>query len=123
MRTEPLMKFQYEEKNGMKYPNLRISDENSKEIQVGQFGKLWKAYMMEKYPVRVGELIATGRMEQTMLMIDEEAEQYKETMIQSILNQRPIPKEADPLERAKHMNQVTITAEERTRYEFVMKPR
>ena len=125
MRTEPLMDFIYkEESDGMMYPEIRISDNpQTDRIPVGLFGKQWKAYMTEKYPDRLSELVARGRINEVILQVDREAEERKERIIQELLAARPMPDTMDTMERAGHMNMITKTAEEIVMDEIVLKNR
>lgn len=125
MRTEPLMKLTYTEgADGMMYPNLQISqNEKTDTATVGKFGSLWKNYMMENHPHRLSELVAQGKINETILAVDEEAERRKEALIQELLTAQPMPDTENPLERAGHMTMLTRTAEEIVQSEVVLKVR
>lgn len=125
MRTEPLMNLNYRQgKDGMMYPEIQISQEaQTDQMPVGKFGRAWKAYMMEHHPHRLSELVAQGKINSTILQVDEEAEQRKEVLIQQLLTTQPMPESEDTLERAGHMNSLTMQAEEIVMNELVMKVR
>lgn len=125
MRTEPLMNFRYREgADGMMYPELQISENpETDKMPVGRYGRIWKEYMMENHPHRLSELVAQGRINETILKVDEETEQRKEELIQELLAARPMPDTEDTLERAGHMNSLTKQAEEIVLSELVMKVR
>lgn len=125
MRTEPLMNLSYREgADGMMYPELQISgNPETDKMPVGKYGKLWKEYMMENYPHRLSELVAQGKINETILKVDEEAEKRKEALIQELLAVQPMPDTEDTMERAGHMNSLTKQAEEIVLNELVMKVR
>ena len=114
MRTEPLMNLTYTEgKDGLMYPNLQISENpDTDRMPVGKFGKMWKAYMTENHPHRLSELVAQGKVNEVILQVDEQAEQRKEALIQQLLQTQPMPDTENTMERAAHMNMITLTAEE-----------
>ncbi len=125
MRTEPLMNLSYREgADGMMYPELQISgNPETDKMPVGRYGKLWKEYMMENHPHRLSELVAQGKINETILKVDEEAEKRKEALIQEFLAVQPMPDTEDTMERAGHMNSLTKQAEEIVLNELVMKVR
>ena len=125
MRTEPLMNFSYREgADGMLYPELQIFENpETDKMPVGRYGKLWKEYMMENHPHRLSELVAQGKINETILKVDEEADRRKEELIQELLGGQPMPDTEDTMERAGHMNSLTKQAEEIVMNELVMKVR
>lgn len=114
MRREPLIKMEYMKgKDGMLYPNLQISENKEYDQRSrGVFGKGWKDYMLEYYPHRLSELIMQGKINETICKIEEESEEKKEKLIQDLLRIQPMPETEDTLERAAHMNMITMQAEE-----------
>ena len=125
MRTEPLLNFTYRQGgDGMMYPEIRVSENpQTDRMPVGRFGSRWKAYMMEKHPHRLSELVAQGRINKVIFQVDQEAEQRKETLIRELLTVRPMPETEDTMERAGHMNTITKEAEETVMDEVVLKAR
>ena len=125
MRTEPLMNFTYRQgEDGMMYPEVTVSENpQTDRMPVGRFGSRWKVYMMEKYPHRLSELVAQGRINEMILQVDQEAEQRKEELIQELLAVHPMPETEDTMERAGHMNRITQEAEEIVMDEVVLKAR
>ena len=125
MRTEPLMNLSYRQgEDGMMYPELQISENpQTDKMPVGRFGRYWKEYMMENHPHRLSELVAQGKINETILQVDEEAERRKEELIQQLLKAQPMPDTEDALERAGHMNSLTMQAAEIVLEELVYKPR
>ena len=106
------------------YPELQISgNPETDKMPVGRYGKLWKEYMMENHPHRLSELVAQGKINETILKVDEEAEKRKEALIQEFLAVQPMPDTEDTMERAGHMNSLTKQAEEIVLNELVMKVR
>ncbi|MDE7057704.1 MAG: TnpV protein [Lachnospiraceae bacterium] len=125
MRTKPLMKFTYQQGiDGMMYPNIQISKNLQNDIEpVGRFGSQWKDYMMEKYPHRLSELIAQGRLNEIILQIDKEAEHQKEILIKELLKAWPIPDTEETMKRAGYLKMITKEAEEMVMEEIVLKVR
>ena len=125
MRTEPLLNFKYRQGgDGMMYPEITVSENpQTDRMPVGRFGSRWKAYMMEKHPHRLSELVAQGRINEMILQADQEAEQRKEELIQELLAVHPMPETEDTMERAGHMNMITKEAEEIVMDEVVLKAR
>jgi len=125
MRTEPLMNLSYRQaEDGMMYPEIQISQKAQiDKMPVGKFGRAWKAYMMEHHPHRLSELIAQGEINKMILQVDEEAEKRKEALIQELLTVQPMPDTEDTLERASHMNMITLAAEELIMKEVALKVR
>lgn len=93
MSREPLIKMEYMKgKDGMLYPNLQISENKEYDQRsIGVFGKGWKDYMLEYYTHRLSELIAQGKINETIYKIEEEAEEKKEKLIQDLLRIQPMP--------------------------------
>ena len=122
MRTEPLLNFKYRQgRDGMMYPEITVSENpQTDRMPVGRFGNRWKAYMMEKHPHRLSELVAQGRINEMNLQADQEAEQRKEELIQELLAVHPMPETEDTMERAGHMNRITKEAEEIVMEEVVL---
>ena len=91
MDNKPLMVFSYHPgSHGMLYPDIQINAA-PEQAQPGPYGMTWKAYMMETNPERISELLVTGQLEQVMAAVNEEAENHKEEVIQSLLRKSPMP--------------------------------
>ena len=119
MRTEPLMNFTYwEGPDGTMYPNIQLS-----ETEIGKFGQAWKTFMQSNHPERLSELNMLGSLHSTMKAVDEEAENYRESLIQSLMKSKPLPQTEDTLERAAHMEMLTRIAEELTLNDIVFQTR
>ena len=114
MSKEALLTLDYiEGEDGMMYPALAISkQERSDRIPAGKYGRIWKDYMSQYNPERLMELIMRGEINQMITEVDEEAEAKKETFIQKLLEQQPLPETGDLLGRAAHMEMLTHLAEE-----------
>ena len=114
MSKEPLVELRYEEgKDGLLYPRIQLSENPDYDRRVaGLFGRQWKDYMRERYPQRLSELIAQGRVNEKICQVDEEAESKKEELIQQLLELHPMPETEDTLARAGHMEMITRQAEE-----------
>jgi len=114
MSRESLIKMEYMKgKDGMLYPNLQISENKEYDQRnIGVFGKGWKDYMLEYYPHRLSELIAQGKINETIYKVEEEAEEKKEKLIQDLLCIQPMTETENILERAAHVKMITMQAEE-----------
>ena len=75
--------------------------------------------MRERYPQRLSELIAQGRINEKICQVDEEAESKKVELIQQLLELHPMPETEDTLARAGHMEMITRQAEEIVLYDVV----
>lgn len=125
MRTEPLMKLDYRQgEDGMLYPELQISKNAlTDKLPVGKYGKLWKDYMMENHPHRLSELVAQGKINTTILRVERKAEHRREKLIQQLLPAQPMPDTEDTMQRAAHLTNLTMQAEEIVLNELVFKVR
>lgn len=114
MRTEPLMNFTHTEgPGGTLRPNIQVNDRYT-EQEIGKFGRAWKTFMQKKHPQRVSEMLMEGTFHATMKVVDEEAENHKEDLIQDLVVQKPCPQTDDTLERVAHMEALTRLADELT---------
>lgn len=116
MSKELLVELEYEEgKDGLRYPKIQISENlDCDRRMAGLFGRQWKDYMKERYPQRLSELIAQGRINEKICQVDEEAERKKEELIQQLLEQQPMPEAEDTLARAGHMGMIARQGENLT---------
>lgn len=125
MRTKPLINLTYTEgEDGLMYPDIQLSENPIYDsMEIGKYGRVWKEYMAERHPHRLSQLVAEGKINQTIVSVDREADSRKETLIQQLLKAQPMPKTEDTLERAAHMEMIYRTAEEIILSEIVFKPR
>lgn len=121
MSKESLVEPEYQKgKDGLLYPKIQISENSDCDRRVaGLFGRQWKDYMRERYPQRLSELIAQGRINEKICQVDEEAESKKEELIQLLLEVQPMPETEDMLARAGYMGIITRQAEEIVLHEVV----
>ena len=63
----------YEEIDGIFYPLIDGSAENTKTKDIGKYGHLWINFMQEAYPERYRSLVRFGLLEEKVVAVNEEA--------------------------------------------------
>ena len=119
----PLIDLEYTEKNGILYPNLKISNDATADQPLGRYGRMAMEYLKQNHPDRYTALKMDGSLMETMHKVQDEATEKIETLIQQMLETEPLPKTEDTLERAKHYNSLKLSAEEVVIREIVLIPR
>ena len=100
----------YTEVGGIFYPNLILNSE--KNVIVGKYGTIWLDYMKEKYPIRYLQLQLNGELQVKAAVVNEEAREALDTMVQMYLNKHK-PKNPDStMEIWKLREQARMIAEE-----------
>ena len=64
---------EYEEIDGIFYPLIDGSAENTKTKDIGKYGHLWINFMQEAYPERYRSLVRFGLLEEKVVAVNEEA--------------------------------------------------
>lgn len=110
------MEIQYfeDEETGIWYPMFKLSEEmeiNKDEIP---YGVMWKEYLIENKNHEIVSLIMTGELGKRMIEIQQIAENYKQKIIDELLQKQPMPDSSKTLERASHLNNIYQIAEEMT---------
>ena len=67
------MGVEYEEIDGIFYPLIDGSAENTKTKDIGKYGHLWINYMQEAYPERYRGLMRFGLLEEKVVAVNEDA--------------------------------------------------
>ena len=67
------MGVEYEEIDGIFYPLIDGSAENTKTKDIGKYGHLWINFMQEAYPERYRSLERFGLLEEKAVTVNEEA--------------------------------------------------
>ena len=67
------MGVEYEEIDGIFYPLIDGSAENTKTKDIGKYGHLWINFMQEAYPERYRSLVRFGLLEEKVVAVNEEA--------------------------------------------------
>ena len=67
------MGVEYEEIDGIFYPLIDGSAENTKTKDIGKYGHLWINFMQEAYAERYRSLVRFGLLEEKVVAVNEEA--------------------------------------------------
>ena len=80
---------------------------------IGKYGMLRRTYLKENRKNWYQSMLMSGRLNQHLAQIEEEAENRMEFLLDSLNEKFPAPsKEQDPLAWAAHQNNLTAMAEE-----------
>ncbi|MDD7522111.1 MAG: TnpV protein [Lachnoclostridium sp.] len=72
--------IEYEERDGLLYPALSVTDEVIGEKSVGKYGRMWMAFMKENHYGRYRSLMRFGRLKKKAADVNEEAYELLETI-------------------------------------------
>ena len=104
------MELTYHRKGDYLFPNLTVQDEP---MSIGKYGMLRRTYLRENKKNWYQSMLMSGRLNQYLAQIEEEAENRMETLLDGLNEKFPAPsKEKDPLAWAAHQNSLTAMAEE-----------
>lgn len=120
---KPVVEMSYTEKNGIRYPNLQISNDPEADQPLGRYGRMALEYLQENHPERYTVLKMDGSLMEVMHKVQIEATVKVEAMTQQMLEKDPLPQTEDTLERTRHYNSLKQTAEEIVVQEIVLVPR
>ncbi len=110
----------YDEKNGMSYtlhgdyylPDLVLSEE---EPTYGKYGMLRKQFLKEHRSARYQYLLLTGKLNEHLNQIDQEAREQVETLMEQMTEKQGVTEELkaqDQMEWVRLMNNIKASAEE-----------
>ena len=110
----------YDEKNGMSYtlhgdyylPDLVLREE---EPTYGKYGMLRKQFLKEYRSARYQYLLLTGKLNEHLNQIDQEAREQVETLMEQMTEKQGVTEELkaqDQMERVRLMNNIKASAEE-----------
>ena len=110
----------YDEKNGMSYtlhgdyylPDLVLREE---EPTYGKYGMLRKQFLKEHRSARYQYLLLTGKLNEHLNQIDQEAREQVETLMEQMTEKQGVTEELkaqDQMERVRLMNNIKASAEE-----------
>ena len=120
---EKKLNIDYTEKDGILYPNLQISNEQTADQPLGRYGRMAMEYLKENYPDRYTALKMDGSLMAVMHSVQQTTTEKIEKLIQEMLLREPIPETEDTLERTRHLNSLKLSAEETVIREIVLIPR
>lgn len=114
----------YHEVDGLLYPNLQISNEETTDQQpLGKFGRLAMNHLRNYHPQRFQILQMEGDLMKKMHLVEQEALERMEQLTEQLLRLQPMPQTDDTLERTRHLNQIKSAAEELVMNDIILKPR
>ena len=110
----------YDEKNGMSYtlhgdyylPDLVLREE---EPTYGKYGMLRKQFLKEHRSARYQYLLLTGKLNEHLNQIDQEAREQVETLMEQMTEKQGVTEELkaqDQMEWVRLMNNIKASAEE-----------
>ena len=110
----------YDEKNGMSYtlhgdyylPDLVLREE---EPIYGKYGMLRKQFLKEHRSARYQHLLLTGKLNEHLNQIDQEAREQVETLMEQMTEKQGVTEELkaqDQMEWVRLMNNIKASAEE-----------
>jgi len=100
-----------------------LGTQDETEQPLGKYGRMAMKHLYETDPQRFSLLKMQGELLSLMYRVDEEAAEKVETISQKLLEQDPMPKTDDILERTRHLNKHRDIAEEIVISEMVLIPR
>ena len=84
---EKKLNIGYTEKDGILYPNLQISNEQTADQPLGRYGRMAMEYLKENYPDRYTALKMDGSLMEIMHRVQDEATEKIEALTQQMLQQ------------------------------------
>lgn len=117
------LKLQYTEKDGILYPNLQVSNEETADQPLGRYGRMALEYLKDNHPDRYTALKMDGSLMAVMHKVQQTAIERIERLTEEMLQADPIPDTEDTLERTRHRNSVRLAAEEIVVNEIVLTAR
>ena len=108
-----MKKIQYIEINGYLYPKLALPPQ--KEIHLTRFGKKRLQYLKQYRPIVYTNLLTSGKLNEHLQMIDDEANALYDRLIEQYKTKRSITeklKEKDQMNWVQEMNNIQNCVEE-----------
>lgn len=65
--------IEYKEADGLLYPVLSVGDEETLQVSVGKYGRMWIDFMKTEHPDRYRTLVRFGKLRDKAAEIDAEA--------------------------------------------------
>lgn len=117
------VKLTYSEIDGVSHPDLSISNPSTpQEIALGKYGRMALNHLRNHHPHRFLALHMQGDLMKKIGEREQEALNKMETLNEQLLKLHPLPQTNDPLERARHLNQLKETAEELILKDILFRP-
>ncbi|RAU95344.1 TnpV protein [Paenibacillus sp. YN15] len=124
MDKKDTLKLSFQERDGLLYPNLSISNEAETDQQpLGKYGRMALNHLRQHHPQRFLILQMQGDLMEKMHQVEQEALEKMEQLTDQLLRLQPMPRTDDTLERTRHLSQIRNTAEELVLNDIVLKPR
>ena len=93
----------YEKIEGVKIPNIQISNNTKDDRPLGKYGRMAMEYLKEQSPQRYIILKMDGTLMGTMHRVQEQAVEKMEQIIQQMLGSDPMPKTEDIMEKTRFL--------------------
>ena len=104
------MELAYHRKGDYLFPNLTVQDEK---MRIKKNRMLRRTYLRENKKNWYQSMLMSGRLNQHLAQIDEQAENRMEELIESLNEKYPAPnKETEQMAWVAHQNNLTAKAEE-----------
>lgn len=110
----------YEEKDGILYPMIKIFKEKE---PIGKYGYMTLKYLREEHPDRFDYLLATGDLMKVIKQVDEEAYERMEVLTTRMLKEKPLTDPTDTILSWQEKEQIRSIAEEMVLKEIVYRIR
>ena len=107
------LNISYTEQNGILYPNLQVSNEQTADQPLGRYGRMAMEYLKENHPNRYTALKMDGTLMEVMHTVQQTAAEKIEEMTQEMLKKEPMPNTEDTMERTRHLNSLKLSAEQK----------
>uniref|UniRef100_UPI001CED5B72 TnpV protein n=1 Tax=Anaerocolumna chitinilytica TaxID=1727145 RepID=UPI001CED5B72 len=112
--------MEYEEREGLWFGVVEEEKNNQASLnQLTKYGNLAMKYWEEEKPVELQQLLVDGIMVETMLKIQERAEQMMEQLQEQMMKEKPIKNPSDTMEAYRHRQRIHDQAEEIVLQEIV----
>ena len=110
----------YQEKDGILYPMIKISEENE---PIGKYGRIALKYLHDEHHNRYNFLLASGNLMNIIKKVDQEAEERMEVLTARMLEEKPLTDPTNTILSWQEREQIRAIAEEIVLKEIVCKIR
>ena len=123
-----MVELSYKEKNGLLYPLLETGSmmEETESMSLGRYGKLAEDYLKVKDKSRYSLLLRTGKLQETLKQIEEEAWDLHDQIVESYVKMKAADRKINPsdtMEMTRLRNEAAMIAQETVIQEVICKPR
>ena len=121
-----MVELSYKEKNGLLYPLLETGSMMEETEPLGRYGKLAEEYLKEKDKSRYSLLLRTGKLQEMLKQIEEEAWELHDQIVESYVKMKAADRNinlSDTMEMTRLRNEAAMIAQETVIQEVICKPR